>query len=96
MKDAGKSNAQIFLDISLTTMANDMSKNLNTVGHKLYIQYLALNEPQFVLTNMNKHLSLRSSYQNRQQIGLSILWGLGQAGMKDFNVGLKGIVFTFV
>ncbi|KAF5280404.1 hypothetical protein FQR65_LT03213 [Abscondita terminalis] len=89
IKDAGKGNAQVFFDLLLTTMANDMSKNMHTVGHKLYIQYLAMMEFNFVALNLSKHVSLRTSYQNRPPIGLSILWSLGQVGLKDFHSGLK-------
>lgn len=90
LQEAGKSNAQLFFDISLTAMANDMSKGQVAVGHKIWIQFLALNNPQLCSAHLEKHISLRTSYQNRQPIGLSILWSLGQGGIKDFHVGLKG------
>ncbi|KAF5269091.1 hypothetical protein FQA39_LY18924 [Lamprigera yunnana] len=89
IKDAGKGSSQVFYDLLLTIMTDDMSKNIHTLGSKFYIQYLAITEPNFVTTNLNKHISLRTSYQNRPPIGLSILWALGQAGIKDFNAGLK-------
>ncbi|KAK5649111.1 hypothetical protein RI129_004003 [Pyrocoelia pectoralis] len=89
LKDIGRSNLQVFFDLLLTTMTNDMSKNVHTLGSKIYIQLVALMEPSLALTSLSKHASLRTSYQNRPPIGLSILWGLGQAGIKDLHAGLK-------
>lgn len=74
-------------------MATDMSKGLSALGHKIYLQYLAMKDPKIASTNLQKHSVLRNSYQNRQNIGLSVLWALGQAGLKDFNIGLKGTYF---
>ncbi|KRT84526.1 hypothetical protein AMK59_2105 [Oryctes borbonicus] len=88
-KEAGRENIQVFYDISLQAMATDMSKGLPAIGHKLFIQLLTLGDPKLVVMNLSKHITLRNSYQNRQPIGLSILWALGQAGIKDFNIGYK-------
>lgn len=71
-------------------MTTDMSKNLSALGYKLYLQYIAINKPKLVTVSLNKHVILRNSYQNRPNVGLSILWAVGQAGYSDFNVGLKG------
>lgn len=70
-------------------MATDMSKGLPALGHKIYLQYLVSRDPKIVTLNLGKHAVLRNSYQNRQNIGLSILWVLGLAGTRDFVVGLK-------
>lgn len=91
--EAGSSSMQLFFDITLTMMATDMSKGLSALGHKFYLQYIATNFPKIATTNVSKHCELRNSYQNRQNIGLSILWSLGQCGIKDFNAGLKGAYF---
>lgn len=91
IQEAGKPMAQIFFDNSVTAMASDMSKGLPAVGHKLWIQHLALYSPQITAAHLDKHILLRTSYQNRQAIGLSILWAVGQGGIKDFHTGLKGI-----
>lgn len=90
VKEAGKENIQVFYDITLQAMATDMGKGLPAVGHKLFIQLLALSDPKIVTVNLSKHITLRNSYQNRQPIGLSILWAVGQAGIKDFSIGFKG------
>ncbi|XP_050500167.1 transmembrane protein 214 [Diabrotica virgifera virgifera] len=91
VKEAGKNNAQLFFDICLTSMATDMSKGLPSIGYKIFLQYIALQEPRLVTENLQKHVSLRNSYQNRPNIGQSILWGVSHVGYKDFSSGL--IVF---
>lgn len=83
-----KNNLQVFFDIALTSMATDMSKNLPALGYKIFLQYIALKEPKLVRANLGKYCVLRTSYQNRPNIGLSILWTVGQAGSKDFHTGL--------
>lgn len=70
-------------------MATDMSRNSSALGHKLLLQYIALNDPKSVAENLKNYITLRNSYQNRPPIGLSIFWAVGQVGEKDFNLGLK-------
>lgn len=88
---AGKDNTQLFFDICLTSMASDMSKDLPAFGNKLFLQYIAINEPQIVVTNVNKYITLKNSYQNRSNIGLSILWAVGHVGIHNFQAGLEGM-----
>lgn len=95
-QEANKSNVQLFYDIALTSMATDMSKNLPAIGHKLFLQYIALSEPSLVIINLTKHIVLRNSYQNRPNIGMSILWAVGQAGISDFQIGLKSMLLNSV
>lgn len=89
IKEAGKSNVQTFFNISLTALATDMSHGSSALGHKLLLQYIALNDPKTAASNLNNYISLRNSYQNRPPIGLSILWAVGQVGWKDLHLGLK-------
>ncbi|KAG5876904.1 hypothetical protein JTB14_001188 [Gonioctena quinquepunctata] len=86
--EAGKNNTQLFFDICLSSMATDMAKGLPALGYKLFLQFIALKEPKFVAENLSKHVVLRNSYQNRPNIGLSILWAVGHVGYSDFNSGL--------
>lgn len=87
---AGSSNCQHFFYISLTTMATDMNKGVPSLGHKFFLQYLAHKDPKIVVADLSKYTVIKNSYMNRQNIGLSILWVLGQAGVKDFHMGLQG------
>lgn len=90
VKEAGKPNTLLFFDVSLTAMAIDMSKGLSALGHKIYLQCVALTDPKLILPNLNKYVALRNSYQNRPPIGLSLLWALGQVGLRDLQAGIKG------
>lgn len=92
LKQAGAENCALFYDICLTSMANDMNKNLAAIGHKVFIQLLSQQYPKLAGGNVAKYVTLRNSYQNRPNIGMSILWALGQGGLKDLNVGLKGML----
>ncbi|KAL0870073.1 hypothetical protein ABMA27_006234 [Loxostege sticticalis] len=89
LQDAGKTNAQLFFDVTLTALANDMSRGQNVNGHRLLLQMLAKEYPEFCIASIAKSASLRNSYQNRPPIGLSLLWAFGQGGLSDFAVGLK-------
>lgn len=60
-------------------------------GYKILLQLMATQIPSVTVSNVSKYISLRNSYQNRQIIGTSILWVLGQGGFKDLSIGLKGI-----
>jgi hypothetical protein len=58
------------------------------------LQLLAFQNPSITVSNIQKVAALLNSYQNRQTIGLTILWTLGQGGMKDIRIGLKGLYFN--
>lgn len=89
IREAGKNNVQTFFNISLTALATDMSNGSPALGHKLLLQYIALNDPKSATFNLNNYIALRNSYQNRPPIGLSILWAVGQVGWRDLHLGLK-------
>ncbi|XP_050674602.1 transmembrane protein 214 [Leptidea sinapis] len=89
LKDAGKANAQLFFDVTLTALANDMSRGQSVNGHRILLQMLALENPEFCIVSIQKSMSLMNSYQNRPPIGLSLLWALGQGGHENFAVGIK-------
>lgn len=88
---AGKDNIQLFFDICLTSMASDMSKDLPALGNKIFLQYIATTEPLLISANMNKYITLKKSYQNRPNIGMSILWAVGNIGANNFQSGLEGM-----
>ncbi|KAJ8935395.1 hypothetical protein NQ314_012813 [Rhamnusium bicolor] len=95
VKEAGKNNAQLYFDICLASMATDMGKGLPAVGYKFFLQYIATNEPKLVSANISKHITLRNSYQNRPNIGLSILWAVGHVGVNDLHSGLADLLNSF-
>ncbi|KDR16686.1 hypothetical protein L798_09076 [Zootermopsis nevadensis] len=89
-KDAGEAAVQHFFHICLTAMADDMIRGSSLIyGYKIMLQLLAYQNPSITVSNIQKVTALRNSYQNRQPIGLAILWALGQGGTKDIQIGLK-------
>ncbi|XP_012252880.2 transmembrane protein 214-A [Athalia rosae] len=89
INQAGSKTVQIFYENILTAMANDMVKGTPVVGHKIFSQFLAFQNPETVVSNIVKLITLRNSYQNRKPIGLSLLWAMAQGGQKNLNIGLK-------
>lgn len=53
------------------------------------VQLIAHEWPSVCVESLAKNAILRNSYQNRSTIGLSLLWALGQGGLRDVTVGLK-------
>ncbi|XP_050586083.1 transmembrane protein 214-A [Bombus affinis] len=86
---AGKQTAQLFYENTLTTMATDMVKGSPAVGHKIFLQLLARINPEMTIANISKLIRVKNSYQNRKNIGLSLLWAISQAGRRNLIVGLK-------
>jgi hypothetical protein len=58
------------------------------------LQLLAFQNPSITVANIQKVATLLNSYQNRQPVGLAILWALGQGGMKDTQIGFRGLYFN--
>ncbi|XP_011060330.1 PREDICTED: transmembrane protein 214-A isoform X2 [Acromyrmex echinatior] len=85
----GQQTIQIFYENTLTTMATDMVKGIPVIGHKIFLQLLAHLNPEMTAANILKLINIRNSYENRKNIGLSLLWAWSQAGKKNFAVGLK-------
>ena len=63
---------------------------LNVVGWNILTQLLTENNPTLVTAHIPRYIELRNSYQNRPNIGLAILWSVGQAGAKSLHSGIKG------
>ncbi|XP_066996654.1 transmembrane protein 214-B [Anabrus simplex] len=89
LRDAGESVDRPFFDWCLTSMANGMTKASGSVlGYKMILQLMAFQNPRIVVANIPNVTALLNSYQNRQPIGLSLLWALGLGGYKDLSVGI--------
>ncbi|KAK9306615.1 hypothetical protein QLX08_002800 [Tetragonisca angustula] len=86
---AGKQTVQLFYENTLTAMAADMVKGSPAVGHKIFLQLLARINSELTIANISKLIRVKNSYQNRKNIGLSLLWAISQAGRKNLTVGLK-------
>jgi len=85
----GQQTIQIFYENTLTSMATDMVKGIPVIGHKIFLQLLAHLNPEMTAANIPKLINIRNSYENRKNIGLSLLWAWSQAGKKNLAVGLK-------
>ncbi|XP_020289025.1 transmembrane protein 214-A isoform X2 [Pseudomyrmex gracilis] len=85
----GQQTIQIFYENTLTAMATDMVKGVPVIGHKIFLQLLAHLNPDVTAANIPKLISIRNSYENRKNIGLSLLWAWSQAGQKKLAVGLR-------
>ncbi|XP_053662907.1 transmembrane protein 214-A [Anopheles marshallii] len=86
---ANEENGKYFYDLTLSNLASDMNKGLPYLGHKLVLQAIAVHYPAACVNNLARNAILRNSYQNRTNIGLNLLWALGQGGYNDLDVGLK-------
>ncbi|OAD56057.1 hypothetical protein WN48_03797 [Eufriesea mexicana] len=86
---AGKQTAELFYENTLTTMAIDMVKGSPAIGHKIFLQLLARINSGIIIANISKLIRVKNSYQNRKNIGLSLLWAISQAGRKNLAMGLK-------
>lgn len=86
---AGQQSVQHFYEITLTSMATDMVKGIPVVGYKIFLQLLAHLNPEMTASNIPKLITIKSSYENRKNVGLSLLWAWSQAGRKNLAVGLK-------
>ncbi|KAK0088175.1 hypothetical protein PV325_012842 [Microctonus aethiopoides] len=89
IKSAGMQNVQLFYEGTLLLMTKNMANGLSEIGCKIFLQLLAQMYPEITCANVEKHISLRNSYQNKKPIGLSLLWVLSQGGKKNLDVGLK-------
>ena len=45
--------------------------------------------PTLATIQTKRFTELIKSYQNRQNVGIALLWALGQCGRKDLSSGLK-------
>ena len=81
----------------LANLAHDMSKGHDSVqGYMMILQALGEATPSLCMTNAQRSQELLKSYRNRAQIGLSLMWALGQGGKKNLSVGLQGKQHSFI
>lgn len=53
------------------------------------IQIIAFKYPAVAEKSLSKMLCLRNTYRDNEGISLKLLWGFGQAGYKNINVGIR-------
>jgi len=64
----------------------------------LLVEVLSHVAPELGVGNMARCESLMVSYQNRPAVGKCLFWALGQAGVRNFSVGVKSnnIIICFL
>ncbi|XP_059480699.1 transmembrane protein 214-B [Neocloeon triangulifer] len=80
---------QAFYENCLSAIANDISKELKVDGWLLLIETLSHVSPDLAVNNLARYESIMVSYQNRPVVGKTLLWALGQAGMRNLAIGVK-------
>ncbi|XP_077991543.1 transmembrane protein 214-B-like [Glandiceps talaboti] len=86
----------LFFEFCIQEMISDRNRNLSTYGYRIYLQCMAFEKPEIAISNIHKYLDLIKKKQNGPASCLHIMWALGQAGYKDFAIGLKvwiGLMF---
>ncbi|XP_071117235.1 transmembrane protein 214-B-like [Haliotis cracherodii] len=73
----------------LQTMISEAQKGLATYGYRMFLQSLAFHKPEIPLSKFPQYLDLLKTHHNRPVRCLSILWALGQAGVKRLRCGLR-------
>ncbi|XP_014227225.1 transmembrane protein 214-B [Trichogramma pretiosum] len=89
IQDAGPATVKLFYEYIFTAITIEMGKGAPVVGYKILIQLLAKYDPKLSVSNIQKLINMRNSYQNRKPIGLTLLWCFNQGGKQNLSVGLK-------
>ncbi|XP_034241374.1 transmembrane protein 214-B isoform X2 [Thrips palmi] len=89
LETAGEANRQLYFEILLNHLAQELTKGFSAVGTRILLQVMGTSYPETVVAAIPKCLALQNSYKSRKPIWLSILWAMGQGGFKDLSVGLK-------
>ncbi|XP_041356935.1 transmembrane protein 214-B-like [Gigantopelta aegis] len=77
----------LFYHCVQSMLVNQM-KGLSTFGYRIFLQALAFHKPNIALAKIPQYLDLLKVHQNRPLRCLSILWAMGQCGVKDLKCGL--------
>jgi len=80
---------EIFFYHCVNSMVTDLSKGLSIYGYQIVVQLLAYMSPAIVLGDLTKYSELLNENQGRPLRCLSILWALGQCGLKDLPTALR-------
>jgi len=80
---------ETFFETCVANTAHELAKGQCVAGWRVLTQLIADLQPTVVTANIPRYVELRNSYQNRPNVGLSILWSVGQAGNKSLHSGIK-------
>uniref|UniRef100_A0A2C9KWJ8 Transmembrane protein 214 n=2 Tax=Biomphalaria glabrata TaxID=6526 RepID=A0A2C9KWJ8_BIOGL len=76
-------------DYCIQMMLTESTKDRPTMGYRIFLQVLAHHKPEIVLGKLHQYLELLKTHQNRPSHCVSILWAVGQCGVKNFSYGMN-------
>lgn len=88
LKDCNSATLEHLLYFCINTMVSN-SQGFSTYGYKIFLQILARNYPDMVVSKLSQYKDMVKSTQNRAAQCLSILWSLGQVGVTNLKCGLR-------
>ena len=84
------SSMQLSFETLLAAVGFDMNKEEDVNGFILILQIMSETDSLLSFKDTTRVTDIIKSYQNRPKICLTILWVLGQSGLKDLGAGLRG------
>ncbi|XP_064625287.1 transmembrane protein 214-A-like isoform X2 [Lineus longissimus] len=80
---------ELFFEHCVQSMIQDLGKGASTYGYRIFIQLMAHGKPDIIQNSLSRYLEMLKTNQNRQLRCLSVMWAVGQSGMKDLSCGLR-------
>lgn len=89
LKESSSVTLEHLLYHSIQTMLTESAKGHSTYGYRIFVQLMAEVKPTIILTKLSQYSELLKTHQNQSQKCLSILWCLGQCGIRDLRCGIR-------
>merc|ERR550532_3851138 len=89
LEECGDVSRQSGYETLLANMGHDLAKGFSVHGYMILLQLMSEVYPTLATIQTKRFTELIKSYQNRQNVGIALLWALGQCGRKDLSSGLK-------
>ncbi|CAH1773178.1 unnamed protein product [Owenia fusiformis] len=89
LSKCSQATLELFLEHCVQSMITDMGKGIATGGYRIFIQLMATEKPDLFVETVSKYQDMMKSNQNRPLRCLSIMWALGQCGIKSLKCGIK-------
>lgn len=89
LEECGDFSRQSGYETLLANMGHDLAKGFSVHGYMIILQLMSEVYPTLATIQTKRFTELIKSYQNRGNVGIALLWALGQCGRKDLSSGLK-------
>jgi len=89
LEECGDFSRQSGYETLLANMGHDLAKGFSVHGYVILLQLMSEVYPTLATIQTIRFTELIKSYQNKQNVGIALLWALGQCGRKDLSSGLK-------